>query len=105
MAKTLKNKIIVIDDDDIILSFIKVILEDMGYEVSTFDNPTEFIKEKRKVSADLILLDLLMPGISGDVLYKKLRKDKKFKNIPVIFVSSSINVESIAKKYKADGYL
>ncbi len=105
MGKEKKNKIIVIDDDYLTLDWLKIILEDFGYNVSTFNNPKKFYENRDQLSADLILLDILMPELPGDKLYKKLKKDERFKNVPVVLISSIIDVDKIAKKFKADGFL
>ena len=59
------KKILVVDDEVIILEVIQVILEDMGYEVHVFSDPVEGEKAAVADDYDLILLDLRMPGKNG----------------------------------------
>ncbi|WP_373598419.1 winged helix-turn-helix domain-containing protein [Paraclostridium bifermentans] len=89
----MKTKVLVIDDEKHIVELLKFNLETVNYEVhSSYDGFDGFIKAK-EISPDLILLDWMLPNISGIELLKKIREDKDLKNIPVIMLTAK-NVEN-----------
>lgn len=89
----MKTKVLVIDDEKHIVELLKFNLETVNYEVhSSYDGFDGFIKAK-EISPDLILLDWMLPNISGIELLKKIREDKDLKNIPIIMLTAK-NVES-----------
>jgi CheY-like chemotaxis protein len=81
------KKILVIDDDPIIVKYLTTLLADNGYETCSAGSTTEGLEVVRREKPDLITLDLQMPGEWGPRFYRNLRKDKGLKNIPVIVVS------------------
>ncbi|MDM8128167.1 response regulator transcription factor, partial [Paraclostridium benzoelyticum] len=89
----MKTKVLVIDDEKHIVELLKFNLETMDYEVHySYDGFDGFIKAK-EIMPDLILLDWMLPNISGIDLLKKIRSDKDLKNIPVIMLTAK-NVEN-----------
>jgi two-component system sensor histidine kinase ChiS len=81
----MKKKVLFIDDDPTILLISKLMLEDLGYDVLTAEGGLigiEILKKSNNI--DLILLDLMMPDIYGIDVLKWIKKDQKFKHIPVI---------------------
>ncbi len=89
----MKTKVLVIDDEKHIVELLKFNLENVNYEVhSSYDGLDGFTKIK-EISPDLILLDWMLPNISGIELLKKIRKDKDLKNIPIIMLTAK-NVEN-----------
>ena len=98
------KKILIIEDEEIIRSELKTLLENSGYEVLTlekFDNTKEYIKN---IKADLILLDINLPNINGEILLKEIRKES---NVPVIMVTSRTGEvdEVLSISYGADDYI
>ena len=81
------RKILVIDDDPDILSFLTSLLQDHGYETCSAKNGEEGWEKVRQENPDLICLDLLMPQKSGVKLYGQIRKDPALKHIPVIMIT------------------
>ncbi len=79
------KKILIIEDDISIQNVIKELLENEGYTVSNAYSGTEALLLLEKEKYDLILLDLMLPGISGEELLLKI------KNIPIIVLSAKIS--------------
>lgn len=89
----MNTKVLVIDDEKHIVELLKFNLETMDYDVySSYDGFDGFIKAK-EINPDLILLDWMLPNISGIDLLKKIRSDKDLKNIPVIMLTAK-NIEN-----------
>ena len=89
----MNTKVLVIDDEKHIVELHKFNLEIMDYDVySSYDGFDGFIKAK-EINPDLILLDWMLPNISGIDLLKKIRSDKDLKNIPVIMLTAK-NIEN-----------
>lgn len=81
------KKILIIDDDPVVVKYLKTLFQDNGYETCSASSSMEGLEVVRKEKPDLISLDLQMPGEWGPRFYRKLRKDKKFKDTPIIVVS------------------
>ena len=84
----MRKKVLFIDDDPTILLISKLMLEDLGYDVIIAEGGVigiEMLKKSNKNNdIALILLDLMMPDICGLDVLKWIKKDQKFKHIPVI---------------------
>jgi len=83
------KKILIIEDEEILLDLLKSKLETLGYEVYTAIDGEEGLKAIREVVPDLILLDIVMPKMSGFEVMEEMQKDPSIKEIPVIVISNS----------------
>ncbi len=81
------KKILIIDDDPVIVQYLKAIFADNGYATCSANSSMEGLEAVRAEKPDLISLDLQMPGEWGPRFYRKLRKDKNLRDIPVIVIS------------------
>lgn len=83
------KKILIIEDDKLLKDLLIKHLEDAGYAVFHSIDGEEGIKKARTEKPDLILLDLVLPGINGFDLLKEIKKDSsEIKNIPVLILSN-----------------
>jgi len=98
-------RLLIIDDSTVNNIILQSLLEDMGYEVNTALNAEDALKIINEFSPDLILLDLMMPEVSGFDLLKRFRKEQV--NIPVVIVSafSGDEYKRKAKELGARDYL
>lgn len=83
----MKKKILIIDDDENIITLINTILQEEGYDVISSTNADDGLNRIRKEKPDLILLDLVLPTIGGLEMCQILRKDRETKRIPVIMLT------------------
>lgn len=81
------KKILIIDDDPLIRTYLTNLLKDNGYETAVAENAKEALDLVGTETFDLITLDLEMPGEWGTRFFSKLAQDKQKKNIPVIVIS------------------
>jgi PAS domain S-box-containing protein len=81
-------KVLIIDDDKTAAELIQVILESEGYEVLKTMNGKEGVRLAASESPDLIILDLIMPDISGFNVAYQLKQQQSTRNIPIIILTS-----------------
>lgn len=95
------EKILIVDDEEDFCYFVKKNLEAISnYEIITATKGKKGIQIARKEKPDLILLDIMMPGIDGFEVLKRLKENEKTQNIPVIMLTAKDEDES---KIKAIG--
>lgn len=82
-----KKKIMIVDDERSLIELVKGILEEEGYEIITAMDGEGCLKKLSTVKPDLILLDMMMPGMSGREVCEKIRKDPKTRDLKVAFVT------------------
>lgn len=81
------KKILIIDDEPNVITYLSTLLEDNGYSTCSTLNADDGFQKAIEEHPDLITLDLLMPDKTGIKLYRELKKDAKLKDIPVIMVT------------------
>lgn len=81
------KKIMVVDDEESLIELVKAILENEGYEVISAMNGEECLEKLKMVKPDLILLDMMMPGMSGREVCEKIRKNPKTKDLKIAFLT------------------
>ena len=94
-----RKKILVIDDEMISLEFFEVMLSKLGFVVEKAENGEEGLAMVKKFFPDLIIMDNIMPKMSGWELTKILKADPKFREIPIIMLSALDDV-----KDKVEGF-
>ncbi len=87
--------ILIVDDSTTNIVLLEAILDEKGYKIHTALNAREAFTIINKHNPDLILLDLLMPKISGFDFLVEIKKDPKTRNTPVIVVSALTESEHI----------
>jgi two-component system cell cycle response regulator len=81
-------RILVADDDPSVLESLTGVLSDSGFDVSAATGRESLFRELQKVAPDLLLLDVIMPGADGVQLLQELKADSRWRDIPVLMVSS-----------------
>ncbi len=92
----MKTKILIVDDEPMNLDFFDLMLSKLGFEVISADNGFDALEKVKEVHPDLILLDNVMPKMSGWQVTRLLKEDdayKHFRDIPVIMFSAMDDVE------------
>lgn len=93
------KRILAIDDDEGQRLMIQRTLEKSGYAVTTAENGQNGIDLARAQKPDLILLDVIMPGIHGDDVCKALKSDYRTKDIPILFLTSLDTPKDVIDHY------
>lgn len=90
-----KAKILAVDDSTTNIILLEGILQEIGYETVTAASAKDALNMIYENPPDLILLDLMMPRISGYKLLEKIKNIQRLKDIPVIIVSAKTDAKSI----------
>jgi two-component system phosphate regulon response regulator PhoB len=83
-----KERILVVDDEEDILELVRYNLVREGYHVTGALSGEEALKIVRSEAFDLIVLDLMLPGIDGLDVAKKLKSDRKTENVPIVMLTA-----------------
>ena len=83
----MKKRVLVVDDDRNITTYLRTLLEDNGYETTTANDGNEGLGKAREEKPDAIALDLLMPKKTGIKMFRELRKDEALRDIPIVVVT------------------
>jgi CheY-like chemotaxis protein len=102
MAKE-KKRVMVVDDEYFIGELIKMRLEVIGYEVDIAESGQQCLDMLAKKSVDCILMDVMMPAMSGWETTKLIKADEKLKSIPVIFLTALSRHEDHLKAQEVGG--
>jgi CheY-like chemotaxis protein len=88
ISSSVKKNILVVDDDPLIQKILRDPLEKAGYNVKVASHGLEALQVVKNQRPDLIILDILMPMLDGFKTARLLKFDKRFKDIPIIVLTS-----------------
>ena len=102
MSLPLKKTILIVDDERLIILTLKTILEGQGFAVKSAVSGEEALAEMRKQEIpghghhlpDLVLLDVIMPGMNGLEVVREMKEDEKLKDIPVFMLTGHLAHDS-----------
>ena len=94
-----KRKILVVDDDHEILEVVSMLLRSKGYDVETAPTGEEGFAKLVDHEFEMIILDVMMPGINGFDLCKKLKDDDRTFHIPVLMLTAKAEMADKLKGY------
>jgi len=92
---------LVVDDDETVVKTIRPLLINHGYSVLTANNGETGLEIARTQKPDLIILDVILPGIKGREVCHELKSDPKTRNIPVIFLTAKDSPDDEAAELQA----
>jgi len=94
----MNKKILIVDDNELIVEVMSYILINSGYEVSSLPNGYHVIEEVKSTHPDLLIIDAIMPGMDGRDICKILKLNKDTKDLPVIICSSEDNLDAALRQ-------
>ena len=97
-----KPIILCVDDEPANLKLLENILVPRGYEVVTAASGEAALQKVKTQTIDLILMDLMLPGMDGLQVSRKIKDNKKAKNIPIIMLTARSGVESYIKSLSSE---
>lgn len=107
MAENGENKILIVDDIPKNIQILGNILKNKSYHISYAQSGKEALSLIDVNDFDLILLDIMMPGMDGYEVCRQLKKDEKTSDIPIIFLTAKADKESVVNGFRsgAEDYL
>lgn len=82
------KRILIVDDDELVLMALRELLKSQNYEVLTFSRGSEALKKIDQEALDLMILDIVMPEMDGFELCKKIREKECCRETPILFLSA-----------------
>jgi CheY-like chemotaxis protein len=101
-------RILVVDDDKLFLKQMGDVLNGVGHEVVLASSGQEALGIAARFSVDVVLLDIVMPGMMGTEVCKKLRELSNTASVPIILISSAyaeMAMQGMADEYLADDFI
>jgi CheY-like chemotaxis protein len=81
------KQVLIVDDDTNTVKYLSAVLSDHGYDPVSAPDGSEGLKQIEKAKPDLIVLDVMMPKKTGFVLFKQLKQDEQYKEIPILMLT------------------
>ena len=82
------KKILIVDDEPDIVSYLEMLFRDGGYDTVTATNGNEAVDKLKQENPDLVTLDIIMPEASGTRFYKTVKTDPALRSTPVVIVTA-----------------
>ena len=101
----MKKRILIFDDDVEILEVLNIIFTELGCQVEVSQFSDNVLTRLNNYQPDLVLMDNLMPPVSGADAVQTIRKSFLFSHIPVILITACPDTATLCKKAGADGFL
>jgi two-component system alkaline phosphatase synthesis response regulator PhoP len=101
------KKVVVIDDDLKTIMLVEKVLELLGFQVLSADEGKKGLEMVKKEKPDLLICDLLLPGMHGSELCKSVKQDPELDNVKVVIISAVYNESSYKREMdcKADAFI
>ena len=99
----MNNTVLIVDDEIHLVKILRFTLEHEGYNVISAFDGTEAVAKIKSERPDLVILDLMLPGIDGYKVCNRIKKDEELKKIPIIILSArDFENEEIEEEILAD---
>lgn len=101
------NRILVADDEKYVRQLLELVLQGQGYDVITARNGDHLVRLAQEYTPDLILVDLMMPGLDGYEAIRQLRNDTRTAHIPMIILTARSAPNDVVTGFEtgADDYI
>ena len=99
------KRILIVDDDEMVLMAVNELLGQEGYEVHTISSGAGALEQLDQDGYDLLLFDIIMPGMDGFELCKRIRKKERYRETPIVFLTAKSRDEDRAHRLDAGANL
>ena len=94
-----KSKILIVDDDTHLVKTLKTRLQQNGnYEIGIETNAADAVNSIREFMPELVILDIMMPAVSGDMIADKILNDEELSQIKIIFLTGLVTKHEVQSK-------
>ena len=83
-----KIRVLYIEDEEDTLQLVTILLENNGYEVEGVPNGEQGLQAMKAHKPNVVLLDLMLPGMSGKAVYRRMKADDDLKDIPIVLLTA-----------------
>lgn len=94
-------KLLIVDDDALLLDFLRTLLEPWGFTLTLLDDPKQFWDTLEQSAPDLLILDVEMPELNGIDLCQVVRNDQNWSELPVLFLSAHTDAQTLHQVFTA----
>ena len=98
------KRVLVVDDEQSTRKYLSVVLREGGYDPVTACDGKDGMEKIKQSRPDLIILDVMMPKRSGLVLFKQLKKDDQYKEIPILMLTGASGVIEEMKAHEDETF-
>lgn len=95
------GRVLVVDDDPNILRVVGGLLESAGFETTSAFSAEEAFDALRSAAADLVVLDWNLPGMTGIEMCERIRRDRCYSDIPVLFLTAHNSSDDVVRAFEA----
>ncbi len=99
MEEERQPRILIVDDDPVIVRLLQINFRLEGYEVDTASRGEEALGKVREHRPDVVVLDVMMPGLDGWEVCRRLKENPEVRHVPVIFLSARAQDEDRQRGY------
>ncbi len=97
------TRVLVIDDEPEITDIVEAFLSEAGYAVASENSPTNAVTKVNEFKPDIILLDIMMPGIDGYDVCQQIKQQPDMAHVPVIFLTGKDRTDDMGRSFKVGG--
>lgn len=103
--RSVKRKVLIVDDEESILRSTGALLEDMGFATALVHDARDIVAAALRERPDVVLQDIRMPGLDLERLVRELRAQPPLADLPIVLFSASMEAAQIAERIGAHGFL
>jgi diguanylate cyclase (GGDEF)-like protein len=98
-----RPRVLITDDDEFFASTVALVLRNEGMIVKTLLDPTKILDVMQDFPPDMLLLDVMMPGVTGFEVCRMLRQVPRWQDLPIIFLTGQTGVEARVEAFRSGG--
>jgi len=93
----MKKKVLIVDDEPSIVEIVKLELHFHGYEAITASSGKEGLEKCKRLKPDVVIMDIMMPGMTGNQVAEEIKNDLSTSHIPIIFLTGMVRTKEVPK--------
>jgi signal transduction histidine kinase len=100
-TERVRRRVVVVDDDNVARETISVLLSTLDCEVVAESDPIGFLERAPSLAPDVVVLDVMMPGMDGFEVCKRLQADARLRHVPIIMLTSAADKNTLVRALEA----